>query len=64
MDTRPYLFWWPGMLIVVISLAINFIGDGLRDAFDPRQSRGGSGGQQHVRAAEQGPVDTRGGQEG
>lgn len=39
MDTRPYLFWWPGLFIVAISLAINFIGDGLRDAFDPRATR-------------------------
>lgn len=39
METRPYLFWWPGILIVLISLTINFIGDGLRDAFDPRQNR-------------------------
>lgn len=38
-DARPYLFWWPAVFIVVISLAINFIGDGLRDAFDPRQTR-------------------------
>ena len=37
--TRPWLFWWPGMFIVVIALSINFIGDGLRDAFDPRQKR-------------------------
>ncbi|AZI59377.1 ABC transporter permease [Nakamurella antarctica] len=39
MDVRPYLFWWPGLFIVAISLAINFVGDGLRDAFDPRQIR-------------------------
>jgi peptide/nickel transport system permease protein len=26
-------------LIVTIALCINFIGDGLRDAFDPRQKR-------------------------
>jgi peptide/nickel transport system permease protein len=39
MDVRPWLFWWPGVLVVLISLAINFIGDGLRDAFDPRQTR-------------------------
>ena len=38
-STRPWLFWWPGMFIVIIALAINFIGDGLRDAFDPRQKR-------------------------
>ena len=37
--TRPWLFWWPGSLIVLIALSINFIGDGLRDAFDPRQKR-------------------------
>ena len=35
--------WWlvvmPGLTIVVICLAINFIGDGLRDALDPTQPR-------------------------
>jgi peptide/nickel transport system permease protein len=35
----PWLFWWPGTLIVTIALCVNFIGDGLRDAFDPRQRR-------------------------
>lgn len=38
-DVRPWLFWWPGMIILGIALAVNFLGDGLRDAFDPRQSR-------------------------
>lgn len=37
--SRPYLFWWPGFFIIAIALSINFIGDGLRDAFDPRQRR-------------------------
>jgi peptide/nickel transport system permease protein len=37
--TRPWLFWYPGIFIVTIALCINFIGDGLRDAFDPRQRR-------------------------
>lgn len=37
--TRPWLFWWPGLFILIIALTINFIGDGLRDAFDPRQNR-------------------------
>jgi peptide/nickel transport system permease protein len=37
--TRPWLFWWPGLFIIVICLTVNFIGDGLRDAFDPRQRR-------------------------
>ena len=38
-QTRPWLFWWPGLILILIVLAINFIGDGLRDAFDPRQRR-------------------------
>jgi len=37
--TRPWLFYFPGLIIVVIALTINFIGDGLRDAFDPTQTR-------------------------
>ena len=37
--TRPWLFWWPGFFIIAIALSVNFIGDGLRDAFDPRQRR-------------------------
>ena len=38
-NTRPWLFWWPGLFIIAIALTVNFIGDGLRDAFDPRQTR-------------------------
>lgn len=38
-STRPWLFWFPGLFIVAICLCINFIGDGLRDAFDPRQKK-------------------------
>jgi peptide/nickel transport system permease protein len=38
-STRPWLFWFPGLFIVLLALCINFIGDGLRDAFDPRQKR-------------------------
>ena len=37
--TRPWLFWFPAAFIVIPALLINFIGDGLRDAFDPRQKR-------------------------
>lgn len=37
--TRPWLFYTPGLMIILIVLAINFIGDGLRDALDPRQSQ-------------------------
>ncbi len=39
-QTRIEALWWiwavPGLFIVATVLAINFIGDGLRDAFDPR----------------------------
>ncbi|MFK5635342.1 MULTISPECIES: ABC transporter permease [unclassified Ornithinimicrobium] len=38
-QNRPWLFWWPGMIILTIALSVNFLGDGLRDAFDPRQNR-------------------------
>jgi peptide/nickel transport system permease protein len=36
---HPWLFWIPFVFIVALSLSVNFIGDGLRDAFDPRQKR-------------------------
>lgn len=35
-QTRPWLFWWPASFIVGLALLVNFVGDGLRDAFDPR----------------------------
>ena len=35
--TRPWLFYIPGVFIILIVLTINFIGDGLRDALDPKQ---------------------------
>ncbi len=38
-QASPWLFWWPGFFIISIALSVNFIGDGLRDAFDPRQKR-------------------------
>ena len=40
---RDYIYqaWWiatmPGIVITLMVLAINFLGDGLRDAFDPRE---------------------------
>ena len=36
-------WWWPffpGLAIILTVLAVNFIGDGLRDAFDPHQQLG------------------------
>ncbi len=38
-STRPWLFWWPASFIVLLALCANFVGDGLRDAFDPRSRR-------------------------
>ena len=33
---QPWLVWPPAVLIVITSLAFNLLGDGLRDALDPR----------------------------
>jgi glutathione transport system permease protein len=38
--TRPWLFYFPGLFIILIALTANFIGDGLRDALDPTASKG------------------------
>ncbi len=35
--TAPWTALFPGLMIFLVSIAINFIGDGMRDAFDPRQ---------------------------
>jgi ABC-type dipeptide/oligopeptide/nickel transport system permease subunit len=34
--TNPLLMVWPGIAVVLTTLAFNLLGDGLRDAFDPR----------------------------
>jgi len=39
MLTRPELMIWPGLALVFTTLAFNLLGDGLRDAFDPRGGR-------------------------
>lgn len=33
--TQPWLFWFAAALLVAFCLAVNFVGDGLRDALDP-----------------------------
>jgi peptide/nickel transport system permease protein len=35
-ETAPWLWIFPGLLILLTVLSINFLGDGLRDALDPR----------------------------
>ena len=36
LETDPYLAIYPGLFIIVLVLAFNFLGDGLRDALDPK----------------------------
>jgi peptide/nickel transport system permease protein len=35
---QPWLMLWPGLAILLTTLAFNLLGDGLRDALDPRSS--------------------------
>lgn len=35
LEAAPWLWFFPGMLILLTVLSINFLGDGLRDALDP-----------------------------
>ena len=39
LETMPWLWLPPGLAIAVTVLAVNFVGDGLRDAVDPRAAR-------------------------
>jgi ABC-type dipeptide/oligopeptide/nickel transport system permease subunit len=34
----PWLWLPPGLAVAITVLAVNFIGDGLRDAVDPRRT--------------------------
>lgn len=36
LEAAPWLWFFPGLLILLTVLSINFLGDGLRDALDPR----------------------------
>lgn len=38
-QAAPWLWFFPGLLIMITVLCINFVGDGLRDALDPRSTR-------------------------
>ena len=37
---RPWLVAMPGLTIAIVSVGINFLGDGLNDALNPRQAEG------------------------
>ncbi|MGI9628794.1 MAG: ABC transporter permease, partial [Longimicrobiales bacterium] len=36
MATQPWLTIFPGLAILLMVLAVNFIGDGIQDALDPK----------------------------
>jgi peptide/nickel transport system permease protein len=36
--TQPWLMVWPGLAVLITTLSFNLLGDGLRDAFDPRST--------------------------
>jgi peptide/nickel transport system permease protein len=36
---QPWLMLWPGLAVLLTTLSFNLLGDGLRDAFDPRSAR-------------------------
>ena len=36
LDQAPWMAWWPGLAIFVVVLSFNLLGDGLRDALDPK----------------------------
>jgi peptide/nickel transport system permease protein len=44
LSSFPWLLWAPGIAIFLTVLSFNFLGDGLRDALDPRKVQGGTGG--------------------
>jgi peptide/nickel transport system permease protein len=39
LQDAPWMVWFPGALIALTVLAFNFVGDGIRDALDPKQIR-------------------------
>ena len=36
---KAHLLYFPGLMLLIVVLAVNFLGDGLRDAFDPQSER-------------------------
>lgn len=36
-EFSPWLYWWPASFIIALAFLVNIVGDGLRQAFDPRQ---------------------------
>jgi peptide/nickel transport system permease protein len=38
-ESRPWLFYFPGVALLLIVLSVSIIGDGIQDAFDPSRTR-------------------------
>jgi peptide/nickel transport system permease protein len=36
LSQAPWMAWWPGLAIFIVVLSFNLLGDGLRDALDPK----------------------------
>ena len=60
----PWMVWFPGLLIALTVLAFNFVGDGIRDALDPKTMKE-SGALGHIGAgsAQHWPLDSGHGHE-
>lgn len=39
--SQEWLWFFPGLMLVLLTLAVNFVGDGLRDAIDATSGIGG-----------------------
>jgi len=39
LETQPGLIFWPSLIFTITLLSFNFLGDGLRDALDPKASK-------------------------
>ncbi|MER7806838.1 ABC transporter permease [Streptomyces sp900116325] len=50
--TYPWMFFFPAGLLIVFVLAVNLVGDGLRDALDPTSGRGRSTARTPVQSEE------------
>lgn len=38
LEQAPWMAYWPGIAIFLVVIGFNLLGDGLRDAFDPRET--------------------------
>ena len=57
--TSPWLAVFPGLMVFVTVLSINFVGDGLRDAMDPSTTNVGRAGRARRRAVAAVPADAQ-----